>query len=102
VLGEILSRCPNVSFRRLGHVAQDLREWISAAGYDVTVTGGGRIDYNHSVQQTDGSAAEMGRAKVYGFSYGFGKGDHEKAATVISNWSQGNIVATVDNSPGLY
>jgi len=73
-------------------VAQDLREWIEAAGYDVTVTGGGRIDYQKSQQQ----------AVVYGFSYGFGKGDHAKAAALISEWSDGSIVASYDNAEGLY
>lgn len=72
-----------------GNVAQDLREWITAAGYTVEVTGGGRIDF-------DGSSA-----LVYGFSYGFGKGDHAKAVALIREF-QPNIVATFDNAEGLY
>jgi 23S rRNA-/tRNA-specific pseudouridylate synthase len=72
-----------------GNVAQDLREWISAAGYTAEVTGGGRIDY-------DGS-----KALVYGFSYGFGKGDHAKAVELIRKF-QPEIDATFDNTDGLY
>jgi 23S rRNA-/tRNA-specific pseudouridylate synthase len=75
-----------------GNVAQDLREWIEAAGWQVTVTGGGRIDY----RPTDKEAV------VYGFSYGFGKGDHARAAVLIQEWSQGSIQVTHDNSDGLY
>ena len=56
------------------------------------VTGGGRIEYKSETQE----------ACVYGFSYGFGKGDHEKAASIISEWSNGSIKATHDNSDSLY
>ncbi|GAX16692.1 hypothetical protein FisN_21Hh133 [Fistulifera solaris] len=72
-----------------GNVAQDLREWIAAAGYTAEVTGGGRIDYNGA------------KALVYGFSYGFGKGDHAKAAELIQTF-QPDIDATFDNTDGLY
>ena len=58
------------------------------------VTGGGRIDYQ--------SSGDGGRAVVYGFSYGFGKGDHAKAAAIISEWSGGRIDATYDNDVSLY
>jgi 23S rRNA-/tRNA-specific pseudouridylate synthase len=75
-----------------GNVAQDLREWITAAGWKVTVTGGGRIDYRPDEKQ----------AVVYGFSYGFGKGDHVRAANMIKEWSDGSIEATHDDSSGLY
>ena len=75
-----------------GHVAQDLREWIEAAGYNVVVTGGGRIDYRKAERL----------AVVYGFSYGFGKGDHAKVAALISEWSEGAIEACCDYSEGLY
>eukprot|EP00977_Amphora_coffeiformis_P014404 scaffold4017_cov180-Amphora_coffeaeformis.AAC.4 len=75
-----------------GNVAQDLREWIEAAGYDVKITGGGRIDYS----------PDEGRCVVYGFSYGFGKGDHELAAQIIREDSEGLIQATADNTDGLY
>jgi len=74
----------------LGHVYTG--EWIEAAGYDVKVTGGGRIDYSPN----------EGRCVVYGFSYGFGKGDHELAAQIVREFSGGSIQATVDNSVGLY
>lgn len=73
-----------------GNVAQDLREWIEAAGYEVTVTGGGRIWYDPDNE----------RAVVYGFSYGFGRGDHEKAASLIKKHM--GIDAVVDNNPDLY
>ena len=43
-----------------------------------------------------------GRAVVYGFSYGFGKGDHAKAAALIAEWSDGAIEASYDNAEGLY
>jgi len=75
-----------------GNVAQDLREWIEAAGYSAKVTGGGRIDFD----------PQTNRAIVYGFSYGFGRGDHERAASMIRNWSQDAIEAIVDASPDLY
>lgn len=75
-----------------GNVAQDLREWIQAAGWKVTVTGGGRIDYRPAEKE----------AVVYGFSYGFGKGDHAQAAKLIQEWSDGSIQATHDDSTGLY
>ena len=75
-----------------GNVAQDLREWIQAAGYNVQVTGGGRIDYRPNEAS----------AKVYGFSYGFGKGDHVRAAKVIQEWFGEAITATYDNSDDLY
>ena len=75
-----------------GNVAQDLREWIEAAGYTPEVTGGGRIDYRPDDKE----------AVVYGFSYGFGKADHAKAAAIIAEWSKGIINATFDNREGLY
>jgi hypothetical protein len=65
---------------------------VQAAGYTVTVTGGGRIDYRPA----------QNLAVVYGFSYGFGKGDHALAASLISEWSDGKTEATYDNSEGLY
>jgi hypothetical protein len=75
-----------------GNVAQDVREWIQAAGYDVVVTGGGRIDYRK----------EEGRAIVYGFSYGFGRGDHDKACKIINEFGDGKITAEADYSSELY
>jgi 23S rRNA-/tRNA-specific pseudouridylate synthase len=74
------------------NVAEDLIEWIQAAGYNnVIVTGGGRIDY-----------LEGREARVYGFSYGFGRGDHQMVVSLIDEWSQGEIVATFDDSRNLY
>ncbi|KAL7578814.1 hypothetical protein ACA910_016035 [Epithemia clementina (nom. ined.)] len=73
-----------------GNVAQDLREWIEAAGYDVDITGGGRIDYS----------VDQNKCIVYGFSYAFGKGDHEFAANLIRQHT--GIEATFDNSDALY
>jgi hypothetical protein len=72
------------------NVAEELMECIEAAGYDnAVVTGGGRIDY----------VQDSATAHVYGFSYGFGKGDHAKAAELIA---QSGIMATYDNSNALY
>jgi 23S rRNA-/tRNA-specific pseudouridylate synthase len=72
------------------NVAEDLVEWLHAAGFDkVTVTGGGRIDFNPS----------SNRAHVYGFSFGFGKGDHQRAAALIS---EAGYSGTYDNSNALY
>lgn len=79
----------------VGNVAQDLREWIEAAGYDVTVIGGGRIHYRIT---SEGKRM----ATIYGFSYGFGRGDHAKAAAIIKEWSNGDIVVFADNSETLY
>jgi Janus/Ocnus family (Ocnus) len=72
-----------------GNVAQDLREWIEAAGYEARVTGGGRIYYR----------PDENCAIVYGFSYAFGRGDHNRAAEIIRATG---IYATVDSSPDLY
>ena len=73
-----------------GNVAQDLREWIEAAGYDVEVTGGGRIDYDR----------DRNTCLVYGFSYGFGKGNHEFAVKIIREHT--GILASFDNTDGIY
>jgi Janus/Ocnus family (Ocnus) len=83
------------TFHFSGNVAQDLREWIQAAGYEVTVVGGGRINYRIS---SDGQRL----ATIYGFSYGFGRGDHKKAAEIIEQWSQGEVVTSIDESLSLY
>jgi 23S rRNA pseudouridine1911/1915/1917 synthase len=72
------------------NVAQDLIEWLRSAGFsNIKVTGGGRIDYDADRQQ----------ANVYGFSYGFGKGDHAMAADLIS---KAGITAIYDDSNELY
>lgn len=74
------------------NVAEELVEWLQVAGYDATVMGGGRINYN----------SETRHAIVYGFSYGFGKGDHAKASSIIENCSNGSITSSYDNSDSLY
>ena len=72
------------------NVAEVLVGWLEAVQYTVEVTGGGRIDYN----------PEKNYAKVYGFSYGFGRGDHAQAAALIGQHS--DVFATYDNSASLY
>lgn len=82
------------------NVAQDLLDWIIAAGYnndEIQVAGGGKIDYNPATR----------RAHVYGFSYGYGKGNHAKVASLIqAETGEGKpldgIHATYDNSDDLY
>ena len=78
-----------------GNVAQDLCEWIKAAGYDATVIGGGRLQYRIT---SEGQRL----VTIYGFSYAFGRGDHAKAADIIKEWSNGEIAVFVDNSESLY
>jgi 23S rRNA-/tRNA-specific pseudouridylate synthase len=72
------------------NVAQDLVDGLEAMDYTVTVTGGGRIDFNN-INNT---------ARVYGFSYGFGRGNHEMAASLIKQHT--GIFAIYDNSLDLY
>jgi 23S rRNA pseudouridine1911/1915/1917 synthase len=72
------------------NVAKELVECLAALGFKVEITGGGRILYDPTEKT----------AKVFGFSYGFGRGDHIKAAELISEHS--DILATYDLSPDLY
>lgn len=72
------------------NVAEDLVRRLEAMKYNVEVTGGGRIEYD-DVNKC---------ANVYGFSYGFGRGDHAHAASVILQHS--DVFATYDNSESLY
>jgi Janus/Ocnus family (Ocnus) len=58
-------------------VAQDLKEWIKAAGYTPVVKGGGHIEYLPS----------QATASIYGTSYGFGKADHRFASSILSSWN---------------
>eukprot|EP00985_Skeletonema_marinoi_P024783 scaffold17564_cov137-Skeletonema_marinoi.AAC.2 len=74
------------------NVAQDLLNRLKSLGYSTTVMGGGRIDFLDN--------EEVSHAHVFGFSYGFGKGDHEKVANIIEENS--DIIATSDMSDGLY
>lgn len=71
-------------------VAKDLVDSLESRGFQVQVTGGGRIMYDESKLN----------ATVFGFSYGFGRGDHIKAASLISENS--DISATYDLSTDLY
>ena len=71
-------------------VARDVVRELTLLGYSCSVTGGGRIDY------------VAPHAHVYGFSYGFGKGDHELVAKIIEEESEEETYATFDNSDGLY
>lgn len=74
------------------NVAQELLSALQSLGFTPSVTGGGRIDYI----QTD----EISHAHVYGFSYGFGKGNHAVVASMIEEHI--GIVATFDNRDGIY
>ena len=71
-------------------VARSLVEELTKMGYNTHIMGGGRIDYcdmtNHAV--------------VYGFSYGFGKGDHEFVSLIIKKYS--DIKSSFDDSDLLY
>lgn len=71
-------------------VAKDIVKELGSKGYDTIVTGGGRIDYD----------PERKHATVFGFSYGFGKGDHEFVSLLIAKDTE--ISSTFDNSDSLY
>ena len=71
-------------------VARDVIRELTLLGYSCSVMGGGRIDY------------VAPHAHVFGFSYGFGKGDHEAVAQIIEGQSDDEIYATFDNADGLY
>ena len=71
-------------------VARSVIDALASLGYESTVEGGGRIDYVYP------------HAHVYGFSYGFGKGDHELAKKIIEECSDEEIYATFDESDGIY
>ena len=73
------------------NVAESLLQQLHSLGYTTKVMGGGRIDY---VKE------KVKHAHVFGFSYGFGKGDHEKVSEIIEQHS--DIIAIFDNSNGLY
>lgn len=74
------------------NVAEEVLHQLHTLGYLTQVMGGGRIDYIDN--------EEVKHAHVFGFSYGFGKGDHEKVASIIEQYS--DVIATFDNSNGLY
>ncbi|KAL3907505.1 MAG: hypothetical protein SGARI_003507, partial [Bacillariaceae sp.] len=92
-------------------VAGDLKEWIdSVPGYEsvhVEVTGGGRIDYvpEAAVSTFDGTASSVAKVRVYGFSYRYGKGDHQRAAEIIQESLGGtgdSMEVSYDLSDNLY
>ena len=73
-------------------VAKSTLTELNQIGYNaVVIMGGGRIDY----------VKVMNHAHVYGFSYGFGKGDHEFVSLLIEKYSD-NISSSFDNSDLLY
>ncbi|KAL3794927.1 hypothetical protein HJC23_004304 [Cyclotella cryptica] len=74
------------------NVAEELLRQLNDLGFTASVVGGGRIDY----MKTD----DLSHAHVYGFSYAFGKGNHEMVASIIETNS--DTVATFDNSDGIY
>ena len=71
-------------------VANSLVKKLKKMGHNPVVKGGGRIDY----------CEKEGHACVYGFSYGFGKGDHEFVSLLIEKYT--NISASFDDSDLLY
>ena len=74
------------------NVAKELLNSLQSLGFSASVMGGGRIDFLEN--------DEVAHAHVFGFSYGFGKGDHEKVAQLIEENT--DIIATFDMSDGLY
>ena len=73
-------------------MAAEVLRQLQSLGYETIIMGGGRID----LVEKEG----FSHAHVFGFSYGFGKGDHEKVAALIEEHT--STVATFDNSDGLY
>ena len=74
------------------NVAEEIMQQLQSLGYKADVMGGGRIDFCIS--------EELSHAHVFGFSYGFGKGNHQMVASIIEQYT--DIVSTFDNSDGLY
>ena len=74
------------------NVAEDLLQKLETLGFSTQVKGGGRID----CMESEG----IKHAHIYGFSYGYGKADHEAVAGIIE--SNTDYVATYDTSDGLY
>ena len=71
-------------------VAKSLVEQLKQMNYAPVVVGGGRIDFCDNQKH----------AHVYGFSYGFGKGDHELVSQLIEKYS--DFSASFDDSDLLY
>jgi Janus/Ocnus family (Ocnus) len=72
-------------------VAQDLREWIQAAGYNPVVQGGGRIDYQPT----------HAKVFIYGTSNGFGKADHGFTSAILATWNS-TLSISLDESSGYF
>jgi len=69
---EVFVRSKDVGYHR--EMAGDIVARLVKGGYgSVSVLGGGRIQYDEGER----------RAVVYGFSYAFGKGDHERVGDII-------------------
>ena len=77
------------------------------------ITGGGRIDYVPEAASStfDGASSVSKSVHVYGFSYRYGKGDHQRAAQLIRESLSGtpgggddddNVEVTCDLSDDLY
>eukprot|EP00941_MAST-03F_sp_MAST-3F-sp1_P004010 g4010.t1 len=67
-------------------VARDLVNLLMERGVSVNVLGGGRIDFDASAE----------KCKVFGFSYGFGRADHEVTKALIEK-SFPNLTVTWSN-----
>lgn len=74
------------------NVAEELLSQLNNLGLTASVIGGGKIDY----VETD----DLSHAHIYGFSYAFGKGNHEMVASIVE--AHTDTVATFDNSGGTY
>lgn len=71
-------------------VAKSLVEHLKGMNYNAAVVGGGRIEFRE----------KDSHAHIYGFSYAFGKGDHEFVSLLIEKYS--NVTCSFDNSDLLY
>lgn len=72
-----------------GDVARQLVKDLNREGYDTAIMGGGKITLFEN------------RAHIFGFSYGFGKGDHLFVKMLIEKYSP-EILASFDDSDGIY
>ena len=71
-------------------VAHNLIECLTKNGYYASVIGGGKIEFDDTVPH----------AHIYGFSYGFGKGNHTQVAEIIEEFT--DVATTVNNVDGIY
>ena len=73
-------------------VAQTLKSELLQHSYKITsIQGGGRIEYDPIA----------GKAHVFGFSYGYGRGDHKLVSRLIKKHCS-DVIATFDDSDDLY